>query len=349
MTLAVLGIETSCDETAAAVYSSRGGLLSHRLHSQVATHARYGGVVPELASRDHVRKLLPLVTAALEDAGLRGPELGGIAYTGGPGLVGALLVGGTLAVGLGLAWRVPVLAVNHLEAHLMAALLEPDPPGFPFVALLVSGGHTMLIDVAAPGSYRVLGATLDDAAGEAFDKAAKSLGLGYPGGPQLARLAATAGSSPHRFPRPMLRGPGLDFSFSGLKTALLIRLRSLEEAGPVDEVARAELARGFEEAVVDTLVGKSLRALEQTGHERLVVAGGVGANRQLRARLAAALAGTGHSVYYPRPEFCTDNGAMIAMAGWLRFRAGAAGSLLVEARPRWDLEQLQPFCPEESR
>jgi len=349
MTLAVLGIETSCDETAAAVYSGQGGLLSHRLYSQVATHARYGGVVPELASRDHVRKLLPLVQGALADAGLRGADLGGIAYTGGPGLVGALLVGGTLAVGLGLAWRVPVIAVNHLEAHLMAALLEPDPPGFPFVALLVSGGHTMLIDVRAPGSSRVLGATLDDAAGEAFDKAAKSLGLGYPGGPQLARLAETATGSPPRLPRPMLRGPGLDFSFSGLKTALVVRLRELAAAGPVDEATRAALARGFEEAVVDTLVTKALRALDLTGHGRLVVAGGVGANRHLRARLADTLAGTGHSVYYPRPEFCTDNGAMIAVAGWLRFRAGAAGSLLVEARPRWDLEQLEPLAPEESR
>lgn len=349
MDRAVLGIETSCDETAAAVYSLQGGLLSHRLHSQVALHARHGGVVPELASRDHVSKLLGLVEAALADAGLEGPELAGIAYTGGPGLVGALLVGGTLAVGLGLAWRVPVIAVNHLEAHLLAPMLEPDPPGYPLVALLVSGGHTMLVDVAAPGRYRVLGATLDDAAGEAFDKVAKLLGLGYPGGPALARLAASASAAPHAFPRPMLRAPGLDFSFSGLKTAVLLKVRELEASGPLDTVARAGIARSFEEAVVDTLTGKALRALDATGHQRLVVAGGVGANLRLRERLAAELAGSGRSVYYPRPEYCTDNGAMVALAGALRLAAGAPGSREVTARPRWDLEELAPVWPEDDR
>jgi len=348
MERAVLGIESSCDETAAAIYSDRG-LCSHRLYSQVEVHARYGGVVPELASRDHVRKLLPLVEAALADAGLRGPELAGIAYTGGPGLVGSLLVGGTFAVGLGLAWGVPALAINHLEAHLMAVLLEPEPPGFPFVALLVSGGHTMLIEVGGTGHYRLLGATLDDAAGEAFDKVAKTLGLPYPGGPALARLAAGAPESPWQFPRPMLRGRGLDFSFSGLKTAVLVKVRELSAGGELDLAQRAGLARSFEEAVVDTLVGKSLRALELTGHERLVVAGGVGANLRLRSALADALAGTGHSVYYPRPDFCTDNGAMVAVTGWLRFTAGCPGSLEVEARPRWDLEELAPLNPESDR
>jgi N6-L-threonylcarbamoyladenine synthase len=343
--LIVLGIESSCDETAAAVYAAGAGLRSHRIYSQVRIHEPYGGVVPELASRDHVRKLLPLVNHVLEDAGLKGGDLGGIAYTAGPGLVGALLVGATMGVGLAMAWDIPAIAVHHMEAHLLAVLLEEDPPSFPFVALLVSGGHSMLVSVAGLGRYQVLGETLDDAAGEAFDKGAKLLGLPYPGGPQLARLAAQGSPGRHRLPRPMLKDPGLDFSFSGLKTALATRLRTLGGTPALTESDRADLANEFQAAIVETLVAKSARAMEVTGLERLVIAGGVGANSLLRAQMAQELAKLGCTAYYPRPEYCTDNGAMIALAGYLRLAAGDGGgdgSRQVRVVPRWPLADLRP-------
>jgi N6-L-threonylcarbamoyladenine synthase len=338
----VLGIETSCDETAVAIYATDGGLLSHQVYSQVDLHAQYGGVVPELASRDHIRKLLPLIETAFDQAGLDRNSLDAIAYTAGPGLIGALLVGATVAVGLAEAWRLPAIPIHHLEAHLMAALLEDESPEFPFLALLVSGGHTMLIDVRGLGDYEVLGQTLDDAAGEAFDKTAKMLGLPYPGGPQLAALAESGNPASYDLPRPMLQRPGLDFSFSGLKTAVMLKVRA-EEASPagIDAATRANLASAFQEAVVDTLVGKSLRAIGQTGRKRLVVAGGVGANRRLRERLREGMAASGGRVYYPRIEFCTDNGAMIAYTGWLRLCAGAASAdSTVRAQARWNLEDI---------
>jgi N6-L-threonylcarbamoyladenine synthase len=340
----VLGIETSCDETAVAVYDSRRGLRSHVLFSQVSTHAPYGGVVPELASRDHIRKLLPLVERALADAGIAGSELDGIAYTAGPGLVGALLVGASLAVGLAQGWGLPVVPVHHMEAHLLAALLEDEHPEFPFVALLVSGGHSQLIEVTALGSYRLLGDSLDDAAGEAFDKGAKLLGLGYPGGPALARLAATGRAGDYAFPRPMLRSPTLDFSFSGLKTALALQIRAIENAAALTDTTRANLAVDYQQAIVDVLVAKSLRALEVSGLSRLVVAGGVGANQALRAQLRTALVARGAAVYYPRIEFCTDNGAMIAFTGCQRLMRSphTFTGINVEARPRWPLEELTP-------
>jgi len=338
----VLGIETSCDETAAAVYDTARGLLSHCLYSQVTTHAPFGGVVPELASRDHIRKLLPLIDEALASAAVVPSDLAGVAYTAGPGLVGALLVGATVGVGLAVGWGLPAVPVHHMEAHLLAALLEDEQPAFPFIALLVSGGHTLLVEVAGLGRYRILGETLDDAAGEAFDKGAKLLGLPYPGGPELARLAALGRVGQYRFPRPMLKVPGLDFSFSGLKTALALRVRDLEARGPLSEALRADLAADYQQAIVDTLVGKSVRALSVTGHQRLVVAGGVGANRALREQLRAELSRTGATVYYPRTEFCTDNGAMIAFTGCQRLALapGAYSSVRVEARPRWPLEEL---------
>jgi N6-L-threonylcarbamoyladenine synthase len=340
--LIVLGIETSCDETATAVYDTARGLRSHCLYSQVATHAPFGGVVPELAARDHIRKLLPLIDGALSQAGVVPSALAGVAYTAGPGLVGALLVGATVGVGLAVGWGLPAVPVHHMEAHLLAVLLEDEPPSFPFVALLVSGGHSLLVEVAGLGRYRILGETLDDAAGEAFDKGAKLLGLPYPGGPELARLAVKGRVGQYHFPRPMLKAPGLNFSFSGLKTALAIQVRKLEADGPLSEPLRADLAADYQQAIVDTLVGKSARALEATGHRRLVVAGGVGANRALREQLRAALSRTGATVYYPRTEFCTDNGAMIAFTGCQRLRLspGAYSSVRVEARPRWPLEEL---------
>ncbi|MFO1356455.1 MAG: tRNA (adenosine(37)-N6)-threonylcarbamoyltransferase complex transferase subunit TsaD [Gammaproteobacteria bacterium] len=339
--MTILGIETSCDETAVAVYDPRRGLLAHLIHSQIATHAPFGGVVPELASRDHIRKLLPMVDGCLAAAGMAGPQLAGVAYTAGPGLIGALLVGATLAVGLATAWGLPAIPVHHMEAHLLAPLLEADRPEFPFIALLVSGGHTLLVEVAGLGRYRILGQTLDDAAGEAFDKTAKMLGLPYPGGAAPARLAGEGRPDRHAFPRPMLNRAGLDFSFSGLKTAVALKARELAQHGVLAESVRVDLANSFQEAVVDTLVGKCVRALEATGLERLVVAGGVGANRRLRLRLMDELTARGASVYYPRNEFCTDNGAMIALAGSLRLRPGAAVPARVEARARWDLEELQ--------
>ncbi|MDP9014569.1 MAG: tRNA (adenosine(37)-N6)-threonylcarbamoyltransferase complex transferase subunit TsaD [Pseudomonadota bacterium] len=335
----VLGIESSCDETAVAVYDRTGGLLSHRLFSQVAMHQAYGGVVPELASRDHVRRLLPLVREALAEAGTDRTSIDAVAYTAGPGLIGALLVGAGFARSLAYAWDRPALGIHHLEGHLLAPLLEADAPAFPFLALLVSGGHTQLVDVAGLGRYRILGETLDDAAGEAFDKTAKMLGLPYPGGAALAQLAEGGRSGRFVFPRPMLDRPGLAFSFSGLKTAALVALRGRV----VDGQTRADVARGFQEAVVDTLAEKSRRALAATGHRRLVVAGGVGANRQLRERLAAVASDSGAELYFPRAEFCTDNGAMIALAGCLRMgmraAAGVVGcSLSLGARANWPLE-----------
>src|SRR5450432_2660084 len=296
----VLGIESSCDETAVAVYDEARGLLSHRLHSQVAMHQAYGGVVPELASRDHVRRLLPLVRDALAEARSDRASIDGIAYTAGPGLIGALLVGEGFAAALGLAWGRPALGIHHLEGHLLAPLLEPDPPDFPFLALLVSGGHTQLVDVAALGRYRILGETLDDAAGEAFDKTAKLLGLPYPGGAALAVLAQGGRSGEFVFPRPMLDRAGLDFSFSGLKTAALVALRGRE----LSDSVRADVARGFEDAVVETLAEKCRRALKQSGHQRLVVAGGVGANRRLRMRLGQVVRELNAQLYFPRTEFC---------------------------------------------
>ncbi|NHA14047.1 tRNA (adenosine(37)-N6)-threonylcarbamoyltransferase complex transferase subunit TsaD [Thioalkalivibrio sp. XN279] len=334
----VLGIETSCDETGVAVVDSEAGLLAHALYSQVRLHAEFGGVVPELASRDHVRKLLPLVEKVLAEAGLAPAQIDGVAYTTGPGLIGALLVGACAGRSLAWAWGVPAVGVHHMEGHLLAPMLESPAPEFPFIALLVSGGHSMLVEVRGLGEYRVLGETLDDAAGEAFDKTAKVLGLGYPGGPALAQLASSGGPGRVSLPRPMLKRPGLDFSFSGLKTAVITGIRDLE----LDERARADVAWEFQEAIVEVLVGKSLRAVQQTGIRRLVIAGGVGANRRLRERLAADAAAAGAEVFYPRLEFCTDNGAMIAYAGMLRLKAGETASSSIEARARWDLETLRP-------
>src|SRR4051812_27945530 len=336
----ILALESSCDESAVAVYDDSAGLLSHELHSQVDLHRIYGGVVPELASRDHVRRLLPLVRTALSDAKTAPGELDGVAYTAGPGLIGALLTGAALGRSLAYAWNVPAVAVHHLEGHLLAPLLESDPPPFPHLALLVSGGHTMLIDVAAPGHYAVLGETRDDAAGEAFDKSAKLLGLPYPGGPELARMAGSGNSARFDFPRPMLDRPGLEFSFSGLKTAVSLAVKDRAAKGSLDDATRADIAAGVQEAIVDTLVGKTLRALEQTGHGAIVVAGGVGANRLLRQRLDAAAARHGAKVFYPRIEFCTDNAAMIAVAGMQRLRAGRHEDLGVRARATWPLAEL---------
>jgi N6-L-threonylcarbamoyladenine synthase len=336
----ILGIETSCDETAVAVYDRDRGLAAHLIYSQVPTHAPFGGVVPELASRDHVRKLLPMVREALGIAGVAGRDLAGVAYTAGPGLIGALLVGATVGTGLAAAWGIPAIPIHHMEAHLLAPLLEAERPAFPFLALLVSGGHSMLVEVAGVGRYHILGQTLDDAAGEAFDKTAKLLGLPYPGGPQLARLAGEGRTDRFRFTRPLLNRPGLDFSFSGLKTAVATEARRLAGPGGLAEEDRVDLANSFQEAVVDTLVAKCLRATGETGLGRLVIAGGVGANRRLRQRLRDELTARGGCVYYPRNEFCTDNGAMVALAGALRFPRDGVAPLAVTARARWDLEEL---------
>jgi N6-L-threonylcarbamoyladenine synthase len=333
----ILALESSCDESAVAVYDDAAGLLSHEIYSQVDLHRIYGGVVPELASRDHVRRLLPLVRSALADAKSTSEDIDGVAYTAGPGLIGALLTGAALGRSLAYAWNVPAIAVHHLEGHLLAPLLETEPPPFPHLALLVSGGHTMLIDVAAPGSYAVLGETRDDAAGEAFDKSAKLLGLPYPGGPELAKLASAGKATRYNFPRPMLDRAGLEFSFSGLKTAVAL---TVKQAGPLDDATRADIAAGVQEAIVDTLVSKTLRALDETGYETLVVAGGVGANRLLRERLAQAAARQGAKVFYPRIEFCTDNAAMIAVAGMVRLKAGAHESQAIRARAQWSLTEL---------
>ncbi|HTU66607.1 MAG TPA: tRNA (adenosine(37)-N6)-threonylcarbamoyltransferase complex transferase subunit TsaD [Steroidobacteraceae bacterium] len=338
----ILALESSCDESAVAVHDDAAGLLAHEIYSQVDLHRIYGGVVPELASRDHVRRLLPLVRAALEAAGTTPAQLDGVAFTAGPGLIGALLTGAALGRSLAYAWQVPAVAVHHLEGHLLAPLLEDDPPPFPHLALLVSGGHTMLIDVAAPGAYRILGETRDDAAGEAFDKSAKLLGLPYPGGPELAKLAGGGRKDRYDFPRPMLDRAGLEFSFSGLKTAVALAVKdhAAKNGGAIDATTRADIAAGVQQAIVDTLVSKTLRALESTGYDALVVAGGVGANRLLRERLAAAAARQGAKVFYPRIEFCTDNAAMIAVAGMARLKAGKVESTAIRARATWSLSEL---------
>ena len=332
----VLAIESSCDESAAAVLDARAGLRAHELFSQIELHRTYGGVVPELASRDHVRRLLPLVERALQRAGTAASELHGVAYTAGPGLIGALLTGAALARSLAFAWGLPAIGVHHLEGHLLAPRLEPEPPPFPHLALLVSGGHTLLIEVAGIGRYRVLGASRDDAAGEAFDKSAKLLGLPYPGGPQLAQIAADGRPGAFTFPRPMLDRAGLEFSFSGLKTAVRHALQGRD----LTPQLRADVARAVQEAIVDTLIAKALRALEYSGLTVLVVSGGVSANHLLRERLTAAAAGAGARVYYPRIEFSTDNAAMIAVAGLKRLEAGQRDGLAVQARAQWPLESL---------
>ena len=336
----VLGIESSCDETGVAVYdtalSGAAGLRAHAVYSQIALHAEYGGVVPELASRDHVRKLLPLVRQTLDEAGLFVSDLDGVAYTSGPGLVGALLVGAGVARSLAWALDLPAIGVHHMEGHLLAPLMEDDPPDAPFVALLVSGGHTQLVAVDAIGTYRLLGETLDDAAGEAFDKTAKMMGLPYPGGPQLAKLAETGTPGVFKFSRPMTDRPGLDFSFSGLKTQVLLAWRDSDQT----DTTKANIARGFEDAVVDTLAIKCERALEAAGCNVLVVAGGVGANKRLRAKLQAMASRRGGRVCFPRPALCTDNGAMIAFAGALRLQAGQHDDASVRVTPRWDMATL---------
>ncbi len=338
----VLGIETSCDETGVAVYSTDQGLLDHAVYSQIALHADYGGVVPELASRDHVRKLAPMVRELIADLGLSAQDFGGVAYTAGPGLAGALLVGAAFARSLAWAWQVPAVGVHHMEGHLLAPMLEQDVPQFPFVALLVSGGHTQLVRVAAVGEYELLGESVDDAAGEAFDKTAKLLGLGYPGGPALAALAEQGDPARFSFPRPMTDRPGLDFSFSGLKTFALTTLRQQEAEVPSAEHGQlhADIARAFEDAVVDTLAIKCRRAVEQTGSKALVMAGGVSANRRLRDRVDRLMQDLGGRAYYPRAELCTDNGAMIAYAGWQRLRAGQHEQLEFAIRPRWPMQEL---------
>jgi N6-L-threonylcarbamoyladenine synthase len=332
----ILGIETSCDETGIAVYDSDDGLLANILHSQAHMHAEFGGVVPELASRDHVRRVIPLILSALHDAGLGRNQLDGIAYTAGPGLIGALLVGVAIGRSLAYGWNIPAVAVHHMEAHLLAPMLEDEPPSFPFIALLVSGGHTQLVQVNQPGDYAMLGESLDDAAGEAFDKTAKLLGLGYPGGPALSVLAENGNPERFRFPRPMTDRPGLDFSFSGLKTMAVHTIRS--EAS--DTQTRADIARAFIDAVVDTLVIKCQRAMQERAINTLVAAGGVSANRQLRLELQKRVNDLGGKVYFPRPEFCTDNGAMIAYAGCLKLQAGNKEPLEFFAHPRWSMCDL---------
>jgi N6-L-threonylcarbamoyladenine synthase len=334
----ILAIETSCDESAVAVLDEQRGLLAHELWSQIDLHRAFGGVVPELASRDHLRRLLPLLRTALESAGSSAAQIEGVAYTAGPGLVGALLTGAALARALSFGWNVPAIGIHHLEGHLLAPMLEQPTPPLPHIALLVSGGHTMLIEVRAIGDYRVLGQTRDDAAGEAFDKSAKLLGLPYPGGPELAQLAERGRPGVFSFPRPMLDRPGFEFSFSGLKTAVMQAVR----AATPSEQMRADVAYAMQDAIVATLCAKALRALEFTGHQALVVAGGVGANRELRTRLTRQAAAVGVQVYFPRLEFCTDNAAMIAVAGMYRLRAHEQTTGGIEVRARWPLEELRP-------
>ena len=337
----ILGIETSCDETGVAIYDEEKGLIANQLHTQIALHADYGGVVPELASRDHIRKLAPLLQAALQEAHLTAKDIDGIAYTSGPGLVGALLVGSTVARSLAYAWNIPAIGVHHMEGHLLAPMLEENPPHFPFVALLVSGGHTQLVRVDGVGRYELLGESIDDAAGEAFDKTAKLLGLDYPGGAALARLASNGTPNRFAFPRPMTDRPGLDFSFSGLKTFAANTLHQvIKEEGELTEQSKADIAYAFQEAVVDTLAIKCKRALKQTGLKRLVIAGGVSANKQLRQTLAELTHQLGGEVFYPQPQFCTDNGAMIAYAGFLRLKQGQQQDLAIEVRPRWAMTEL---------
>jgi N6-L-threonylcarbamoyladenine synthase len=334
----IIAIETSCDESAVAILDEERGLRAHELWSQIDLHRLFGGVVPELAARDHVRRLLPLVRTALERAQVDAKQIQGVAYTAGPGLVGALLTGAALARSLSFGWGVPAIGVHHLEGHLLAPMLETPAPSFPHVALLVSGGHTMLIDVRGIGEYRLLGQTRDDAAGEAFDKTAKLLGLPYPGGPQLAQLAASGRPGVYHFPRPMLDREGFEFSFSGLKTAVMQAVRS----ATLTDQARADVAHAVQDAIVSTLIHKSLRALEFTDYQTLVVAGGVGANRSLRARITQLAQRAGARVFFPRLEFCTDNAAMIAVAGLHRLRAGERAGSAIEVRARWPLNELQP-------
>lgn len=335
--LMVLGIETSCDETGIALYHGKHGLIGHRIYSQIDLHSAYGGVVPELASRDHIRKTLPLIRQVITDAGIKKRAINGIAYTAGPGLVGALLVGA--AIGRSLAWgmNIPALAVHHMEGHLLAPMLEKQAPDYPFVALLVSGGHTQLIAVQGLGQYQIMGESLDDAAGEAFDKTAKLLGLPYPGGPALAQLAQQGVAGRYQFPRPMTDRPGLDFSFSGLKTAALNAWQNSQQ----HEQDKADIAQAFEQAVVETLLIKCRRALKHSGFSRLVIAGGVGANQTLRTQLHDKLAQAHNiQIYYPRPLFCTDNGAMIAYAGFCRLAAGHYQDERIQVQARWSLEDL---------
>jgi len=332
----ILGIETSCDETGIAIYDDQQGLLSHQLYSQVELHADYGGVVPELASRDHVRKTIPLIKEALLAANCTKDDIDGIAFTAGPGLVGALLVGACIGRSLALAWSKPAIAVHHMEGHLLAPMLEENRPEFPFLALLVSGGHTLLVRVEDIGEYSVLGESIDDAAGEAFDKTAKLLGLDYPGGPRLSKMAESGVPGRFVFPRPMTNKPGLDFSFSGLKT---FAANTIHSEGS-DAQTQADIALAFQDAVIDTVAIKCKRALKQTGLKRLVVAGGVSANQSLREQLAILMRSLGGQVFYPRSEFCTDNGAMIAYAGMQRLKAGHFEGLAIQAKPRWPLENL---------
>lgn len=333
----ILGIETSCDETGIAIYDDEKGILAHRLYSQIAVHADYGGVVPELASRDHVRKTIPLVDEVLKAASITPQELDGVAYTAGPGLVGALLVGCSIGRSLAYGWNLPAVAVHHMEGHLLAPMLEERAPEFPFVALLVSGGHTMLVRVDGIGQYELLGESVDDAAGEAFDKTAKLLGLDYPGGPVLAKMAEQGTAGRFKFPRPMTDRPGLDFSFSGLKTAAATTIQSNDN----NPQTQADIAYAFQEAVVDTLAIKCKRALEQCQLNSLVIAGGVSANKSLRVKLEKTMKKLGGEVFYPRPEYCTDNGAMIAYAGMQRLKSGNYADLTFKATPRWPLDTLE--------
>lgn len=335
-----LGIESSCDETGLALYCSDNGLLAHALFSQVDLHALYGGVVPELASRDHVKRLVPLTRQVCSMAGVSLAKIDYVAYTRGPGLAGALLTGSLMARSLAWVLKIPALGVHHLEGHLLAPMLEESPPGFPFLCLLVSGGHTQIIDVRAHGDYVLMGESIDDAAGEAFDKTAKMLGLGYPGGAALSELARAGRAEEISLPRPMMNRPGLDFSFSGLKTAAITRWKAFEGSEEERSTFKANLAASFELAVVEVLLGKSRRALEQTGYERLVISGGVSANRTLRLAADALEASAGISVFYPQLAFCTDNGAMIALAGSKRLVRGEADDLSVSVKPRWPLETL---------
>jgi len=337
----VLGIETSCDETGVALYDSERGLLGDALYSQVKMHAEYGGVVPELASRDHVRKLIPLIREVCKEAECTLHSIDAIAYTAGPGLIGALMVGAATGQALALALGIPAVGVHHMEGHLLAPMLEESPPSFPFVALLVSGGHTQLVSVKGIGEYTLLGESLDDAAGEAFDKAAKMMGLDYPGGPLIAKLAEKGNSDRYTFPRPMTDRPGLDFSFSGLKTFTLNTVESAKrETGELDRQTSADIAACFEDAVVDTLAIKCRRAIQQTGFKELVIAGGVSANQKLRQKLGEMAKKEGAKLFYARPQFCTDNGAMIAYAGTQRLMAGERSPLAITAQPRWPMETL---------
>ena len=337
----ILGIETSCDETGVAIYDEEKGLIANQLYSQIEMHADYGGVVPELASRDHIRKTVPLIETALKEANLTACDIDGVAYTAGPGLVGALLVGATIARSLAYAWNVPALGVHHMEGHLLAPMLEETPPEFPFVALLISGGHTQLVKVDGVGRYELLGESIDDAAGEAFDKTGKLLGLDYPAGVAVSKLAEQGTPNRFVFPRPMTDRPGLDFSFSGLKTFAANTINAnLDENGKLDEQTRCDIAHAFQQAVVDTILIKCKRALQQTGYKRLVMAGGVSANKQLRADLAEMMKSLGGEVYYPRPQFCTDNGAMIAYTGFLRLKYGEQTDLSVSVKPRWAMTEL---------